>query len=318
MQNSESSRIGLARDLDLNQMKVLHTLIETQSVTRTGEILGLSQPAASRAISKLRDTLGDPLLVRISKGYTLTSRAESLRETVELALEAASRVFIADPLNPVESNRTFHVGATDYGTMSVLNPILPLLQRLAPAISLSIYTWTNETLFDIERGRLDFILHAGESLPADFYAKRLYREHYVLIVRKDHPLTQSDLRSHEDLQEACMHYRQLVTIYPTGRGFKEDNFLERFGLKALKAAVAVPYFCMIPPMLAESDLFSIVPARVFESFKAHFPIARVSIPGDQDEFNCNIIWHKRINNDPVFNWLKALIVGETRRRTSAQ
>lgn len=307
---SMDSRMGPGKDLDLNQMKVLWTLIETQSVTRTGEVLGLSQAAASRAVAKLRKTLGDPLLVRTTTGYVLTRRAESLRETVEFALAAASQVFKTDTVNPSESKRVFHVGATDYGTMAVLNPMISILQKEAPGITLFVYPWTVETLQDVERGRLDFILHAGESLPAEFYAKRLYREHYVLLVRKGHPMLQETLTTHKDLETACGAFQQLVTVYPTGRGFKEDNVLERFGLKCPKLALAIPYFAMIPPLLVNSDLFSIVPARIFETFKTYWPLASVPIPGEQDEFNYNLIWHRRAQTDPLFIWLKSLFVNE--------
>lgn len=299
---------GPDNEVDLNHLKVLWTLIETQSITRTGEILGLSQPAASRAVARLRETLGDPLLVRTSKGYVLTVAAEALRESVENALSAAKQVFIKAPLDPEQSHRVFHIGATDYGSMAVFQPLLGLLNKKAPHITLSIFPWSHETFYDIERGRLDFAVHAANDLPADFYAKKLFREVYVLVVRNGHPITSLPLATMEQLEEACRPFQQLIVVYPTGKGFKEDDVLQRLGVSSNAKGLTIPYFSAAPHLVASSDLFALLPARLAATYQSHVPISILPLPTDAEFFDYHLVWHKRIQTDPVFIWLKNLIV----------
>ena len=119
-------------NLDLNLIKALHALLETASVTQMGERLHLSQPAASRIMGKLRDALGDPLLVRTSKGYVLTPLAESLRDTVNDALRAAHGIFAQQSFEPRTSTRQFRVCSTDYGEAIVLQPLFAQMHAMWP------------------------------------------------------------------------------------------------------------------------------------------------------------------------------------------
>ena len=101
--------------LDFNLLKALQALLDTRSVTQTGERLGMSQPAASRVVARLRAELHDPLLVRTAKGYVLTPRAESLLRATQDALTLIQRVFEPVNFDPTASDRSFRLATTDYG-----------------------------------------------------------------------------------------------------------------------------------------------------------------------------------------------------------
>jgi DNA-binding transcriptional LysR family regulator len=104
---------------DLNLLKALNALIATESITQMGEHLGITQPAASRVMTRLRRAFADPLLVRTSKGYVLTPRAKALGQTTREALAIADQVFSATDFDPQISRRQFRVASTDYGSMVV-------------------------------------------------------------------------------------------------------------------------------------------------------------------------------------------------------
>ena len=108
-------------NLDLKTLRVLAMLLETASVTRTAETIGMSQPAASRAVARLRKAVGDPLLVRTRKGYVLTVRAEALRPVVDAALTGIARVFKGEAFEPTTTHQKFRLATTDYGAVAVVS-----------------------------------------------------------------------------------------------------------------------------------------------------------------------------------------------------
>ena len=139
----ETNAGSSTESLDLNLLRTLHALIQTRSVTRAGERLELSQPAASRAVAKLRKLLADPLLVRTSKGYVLTPRAEALASAVASALHAAQQVFTTSTFDPGSATRHFNLATTDYGAIAVVAPVAPHLSKQAPGCMLCLTPWSD-------------------------------------------------------------------------------------------------------------------------------------------------------------------------------
>jgi DNA-binding transcriptional LysR family regulator len=117
--------------LDLNLLVALNALLQEESVSRGGQKIGLSQPAMSHALGKLRDLLGDPLLVRTGGRMQLTLRAQTLRHPVREALERVHEVFVSDSFVPASSTRTFRIFMSDYASTLLLSSLSKEVQRSA-------------------------------------------------------------------------------------------------------------------------------------------------------------------------------------------
>jgi DNA-binding transcriptional LysR family regulator len=295
-------------NLDLNLIKALHALLETASVTQMGERLHLSQPAASRIMGKLRDALGDPLLVRTSKGYVLTPLAESLRDTVNGALRAAHGIFAQQNFEPHTSTRQFRVCSTDYGEAIVLQPLFAQMHAMAPRIACHVASWKNDSLQLLERGDLDLALYADDDVPADFHRRDLFIDQYALIVRRAHPLAGRVFHTLADFVHEVQTYPQITASFPQGRGFALDDVLQRLGATQVQMAFTTPYFSNAPALVAGSDYVMLLPKRMAQVFARQWPICLIDIPSPQEQFQYCMIWHERAHRDQGLKWLREQIV----------
>ncbi|MBJ2097850.1 MULTISPECIES: LysR family transcriptional regulator [Enterobacterales] len=297
---------GAGELTDLNLMRFLDALIRTQSVTRSGEHLGLSQPAASRTMSKLRATLNDPLLVRTSQGYVLTPLAQSLAIAVSKALAAASDVFSSAKFDPATSTRTYRMATTDYGAHVVFPEIAPALESISPNIHLLISAWKSDTLNDLETGAIDLALYADDQIPGDFHFIDIFRETYVLIVKSGHPITNQSFDSLSYFLSVVSKYKHVVARYPNSHIDSGDDVLARLGAKMSNPRISLPYFGVAPMIVAESNLIMAVPSRLAKHYAnaSYGQVETIPIPTNTEDFAYRLIWHERAHRDPGVQWLK--------------
>lgn len=289
---------------DLNLMRMLGALLQTRSVTRGGELLGLSQPAASRTMSKLREEFRDPLLVRTSKGYVLTPLAESLGPAVTRALAAANELFTSRAFDPLASKRAFRVCTTDYGALAVLVPASARLLAEAPGISLIVSSWTDDTLEALERGGLDVALYADDLIPPDFHYRNLFRETYVVIARRNHPLTKARGKRLPEFMKQLAQHQQVTARFPSGHVYATDDVLARLGAPAYRVGVSIPYINTAPLIVAASDMVMVLPRRAAERYAGMLPLEVIPVPTRQEDFTYRLIWHERVHRDPGMTWLR--------------
>lgn len=295
--------MGALDHLDVKTLRMLAALLDTASVTRSGEALGLSQPAASRAVERLRRALGDPLLVRTSKGYVLTARAEALRPAVDESLAALARVFEKGEFNPAVSRRVFRIASTDYGSVTVLSRWAARVAQAAPGVCLDVRPFGPGTLSDLETGVLDCALYADADLPPDFHYRELFRDDYACLARRGHPaLTSSEGRSILTAIAACP---QAVMMYPDGGQMRPDDVLQALGVAPGPTALRTPYFMSTPWLIAETDLVMCAPRRVAERLATLTDLQFIPLPGSP-EFGYRLIWHERSHLDSGFRWLREL------------
>lgn len=292
---------------DLNLMRMLAALIQTQSVTRSGELLGLSQPAASRTMAKLRKALNDPLLVRTSRGYVLTPLAQTLAPLVTKALAAAEGVFAATHFDPATSARTFQLATTDYGAQAVLTPLASTLVQQAPYTHVVASAWKTDTLADLENGQVDLALYADAQLPEDFHASELFKESYVLVVRAGHRLLEFANAPLPELLAAAATCGYIVARYPNNHLDVGDNVLKRLGAPMGQPTLSLPYFSTAPMIVAESDLIIALPSRLAQRYRQQLPIELIPLPTASETFGYLLIWHERAHRDPSLQWLRRTI-----------
>lgn len=289
---------------DLNLVRVLGALLDEQHLTRAGQRLGLTQPATSHALARLRRLFGDPLFVRTSRGLTPTARAQELAEPVREAMRALERCFRAEePFVAATAARRFSVATSDYGSFVLAPKLLERLGREAPNVDLWLRTLDASFEEQLARGEVVVVVAPArkDELPVGVRSRLLYRERFVSLVRRGHP------RAKKGLDLAAWTSLRHVFIAPRGTpGGVVDETLAQLGRRR-RVALAVPHFLLAPHVVAGSDLVVTVGARVAEAFAAILPLRVVEPPVRLPTFEVRMYWHERHHRDPAQRWFRDVV-----------
>ncbi|WP_366943428.1 LysR family transcriptional regulator [Nevskia sp.] len=292
------------REIDLNLLVVFRQLMLERRVSRAAETLGLSQPAVSNALSRLRKLFGDELFRRTSRGMEPTPFAESLAEPVATALGLLHRaVNQRSGFAPATAERGFTIGMTDIGEIWFLPTLMDALAREAPQITISTVRNTAVNLRDaMEAGQVDLALGLLPQLKAGFFQRPLFSQRYVCLMRRDHPLSRAPLTL--DAYSAAEH----VVVMSAGTGHvRVDALLDRQGI-ARRIRLRVPHFVAVGHILAASDMIATVPARFAEKIVEPFGLRVVDHPAKLPEIAIKLFWHTRQHQDPANLWLRELML----------
>jgi DNA-binding transcriptional LysR family regulator len=292
------------RRFDLNLLVIFNQVLLDRSVSVAGEKLGISQPAVSNALKRLREELKDDLFLRTSRGMEPTPYAMHLAEPVVYALNAIQgALFKRDEFDPASSKRTFHLAVTDIGEMYFMPPLMDALASLAPHIQINTQRVSaGNPKEDMESGTVDLALGLQPKLQAGFFQRRLFRQRYVVMFRRNHPVAKSpmSLRQVTELE----HVR--VVASNTGHG-EVDGLLDAAGIQR-RMRLAVPHFIAVGHILQSTDLIATVPERFAERCVQPFGLTISRHPAKLPEIAINLFWHARFNRDPANMWLRQLIV----------
>jgi DNA-binding transcriptional LysR family regulator len=302
---------------DLNLLVALDALLAERSVTRAAMRMGVTQSAASHALSRLRKLTGDELLVRARDGMVPTLRAEAMRAPLRRALEDLTGT-LSSPgaFDPKTARLRAFVGGSDYAELVLLPGIMARLVREAPGVELRVLMPGQDPPSELASGKLDFVLMP--STPgADAQGirrRQLLRDRFVCIARRAHPLAKTKTLSMSSFTAAA---HALIAPWGMDGGYVDDA-LARLGLKR-KVAVAVPHFLAAPHIVASSDLLLTVAERVAEVVAR--PLGLVVLAPPQElgltGFTMSILWHERTHEDPARRWLRDVIVAEASERSRA-
>lgn len=284
--------------LDLRSLRLLAKLLDCGSVTLAGEAFGLSQPAASRAVARLRRALGDPLLARASHGYVLTPRAQEIRRLLARTQAELDQLFLAPTFDPAASTRKFRLASTDYGVLIAAPPALRRLSQAAPQISLIITPWTDDTLARLESGELDAALYVDTPLPPDFHMRPLFEDGYAILF-------DPAVNARRDVEAEPSAFRRVVLLYPDGSRLVADDPLGDLGHAEEAVALAVPYFATMTAAIKGTPLIAAAPRRIAERLKADSGLAYVIEPTIRHRFQYRLIWHRRTHLDAAMIWFRA-------------
>ena len=293
----------LAR-LDLNLLLVFHHLLREKRVSSVAAVLGMSQPAVSSALGRLRASLGDELFLRTQRGMEPTPYALQLSEPVAIALDGLQQALnVRASFDPANSERGFTLAMTDVGEMYFLPVLMQAMAREAPAVTLQVVSVTQPSLKDdMASGRIDLALGLLPQLQAGFYQQVLFRQPYVCLMRKDHPLASKKRLSLSALT-AVEHVRVLAA--GTGHG-RVDAELERLGLRR-SFRLTVPHYVALGDVLGHSDLLATVPERFAERVLAPFDLCTRTLPLEVEGSAIHQFWHGRLHRDPGHQWLRQLV-----------
>lgn len=297
--------------LSMRDLRLLAALIETRSVTRTAERLGLSQPAASRALDKVRRLLGDPIVVRSGAGATLTPRGQAAADRLSTTFAAIGNLFEPDHFDPATARAVVHIAATDYGATVVLGPLAAHLSTVAPGLILEARTFDSATFDSLASGLVDFALYADGDTPPEVATVDLFRETYACLVRPNHPVL-SDGYTSEDLFSRLAAAPRAIMLFPDGRRQLPDDVLtDIFGCPAQPAQFRTPYFFSAPAAIAASDLVMCLPTRAASILARIHNLRVVPMPA-QTGFTYRLVWHDRAEHSHQHRWLRETITAVSR------
>jgi DNA-binding transcriptional LysR family regulator len=287
--------------LDLNLLAALEALLAERNVTRAAVRLNLSQPALSAQLARLRDVLGDPLLLPAQRGMTPTARALELQEPLRRALDTLRQVVAGSSFDPATATLTVSVASSDYVQMTVMLDAALRLRRQAPGVRLALRTLDGKALGgQMERGEVDLALSTAETAPPELRSRKLFDEHYKAIVRRNHP------RIRRRLTLDAFAIEEHVVVSPRGGGFATpaDVALAAHGVER-RVVMSAASFLFVPEIVERSDLVALVPSRLVRDRADRLAVfdPPVPLPG----FAISALWHDRTHGHPGHAWLRARI-----------
>lgn len=289
------------RTVDLNLLVALDVLLAERHVTRAAARLGITQSAASHALARLRDLLGDPLLVRGPGGPLIPSaRALQLAPQLRKVLEDLAGVLRAETFDPATARRTFRIGGSDYVELVLLPRLMARLARVAPNVDLWVHAFDDMGDVELASGKLDCVLAPPRPAerPSGMFEKVILRESFTCVLRAGHPLARSRLT----LARYCELAHLMVAPRGTPGSFVDDA-LAAAG-RTRRVALAVPHFLVVPYVIAATDLVATLASRIAQLFSATLDLVMMPPPVAIAGFSIALTWHERNHHDPAQRWFR--------------
>ncbi|QXZ09427.1 LysR family transcriptional regulator [Comamonas sp. Y33R10-2] len=288
--------------LDLNLLRVFDAVFRHGSVSRAAQEVGLSQPAASQAVTRLRQLLGDPLFERMHGGVRPTPRAERLARAVRTAL-ATLEVALAEAhtFDPLQASQCFRIHLSDIGEARFLPPLMQALREQAPNVKLETLPMPMGEIADaLDRGSLDIAIGF---LPGVTGTKQqvLLSDHYAVLLRQAHPL----LKGLKNKRLGPEHLQRLD--YVAVRSHSETLRILRTLELQSQIRLSAAHFMAVPSIVRQSDLAVIMPAEIADTFEqmGGYAVLQADLP--ESAFDVSLHWSWRFEREPANQWLRALV-----------
>jgi DNA-binding transcriptional LysR family regulator len=288
--------------VDLNLIGPLVALLEERHVSRAADRVGLSQPAMSRALQRLRRVLDDPLLIREPDGYRLSERARQLHDQLATVIPQLEALLAPDRFDPRKSDRPIELAGTDYAATAFGPAICRRLLVEAPLAPVRFHGWRYDRVAEqIRRGTVDLGLfgsHTGDELSA----QELLVEPFVCVVDACHPMAGAIALTIDDY----LNCRHLVIDVVDGQQPDIDGKLAALG-RVRNAAVTVPYHAVVPRLLGGTDLVATQPGRLVATWPDTLNFRILAAPPEIELMTYRMIWHPAFDNDRRHQWLRGVV-----------
>ena len=299
--------------LDLNLLRVFDALIKDGNLTRAGYRLGLSQPAMSHALSRLRKRTGDTLFIRVPTGMEPTSYALRVAPSVHEGLRLLEAAMEGEAtFDPKTCTRTFQILMSDIGELAYLPMLVRRLEGLAPSVDIRVLQLPRESYAEsIISGDADLAIGFLPALRAGFYQQRLFTDSYVCVIRKDHPRVRNTITLKQFVEESHVLIepggsRFISVAQPSSTASLIEHFLAERGL-ARRFALRVPHFVVVPDIVQSTDLIATLPSYAVRHASAHTGLKLLPLPLEVPSFEIRQFWHQRNHDDPANRWLRGVI-----------
>ena len=294
-------RITHLRQADLNLLIVFAALAEERNVTRAASRLLLSQPAVSRALQRLREMFHDDLLVRAPSGYEPTPKGKRLLLELSTILPRLDRLLSGEDFDPRQEETTFRIALTDHASHLLCPLICRMVLPKADKVSIEFVSFSDQTFDEIEKGRLDLMLKAGDTyFPPRFVRETIFDDSFSCVAAK------------ESKYPRALTLKQYLAAEHVGVGIwgelqtLPDKRLAGIGAKR-RCPIWVPYFTAAVRCVPGTQLLATVPTRIAR-FESNNPSLRILKPPEVlGGFNYLMAWHPRMNTDAAHIWLRHAI-----------
>lgn len=292
------------QDIDLNLLRVFDAVLRERSVTGAAGRLGLTQPAVSNALARLRALFGDPLFVRSAAGMDATPFARGVAEPVRQALALLETALAHGPgFDPASATRAFRFYMSDLGQVEFLPPLVERVQRQAPGVRLEAVAYGLDDIPDaLGSGALDLAVGFLPALGPPVMRRALFRDPYRCLMRAGHPAGERLTR------KRFLEASHVLVTYRGGGHRVIEEALERAGLSR-RIALRVPHFTVVPMVLERTDLILTLPARVARVYERQGGFRTLPPPVPMPPAEVAVHWHERFEPDPGNRWLREQIIG---------
>ncbi|MFC4932841.1 LysR family transcriptional regulator [Massilia sp. GCM10023247] len=289
--------------IDLNLLAVFQEVYRERQISSAARRLDLTQSAVSNALARLRRLFGDELFVRTGQGMQPTPFAEGLAGPVGAALaQVALALNQRSVFDPAASTRRFTIAMTDVGELHFMPALIERCRVAAPGLQLSSVRAGSIALKEeMESGRVDLAIGPFEDISEALYQRLLFRQPYVSMMRRGHPLTSGKV----DLARFAAAEHLLVDSQDSPYD-RINQLLEKAGVGA-STRFRVPHFTAVPYIVSSSDLVVTVPQKLAERAGPPFGLAWITPPLALPPLQTNMFWHRRYNQDPGNAWLRNLV-----------
>jgi DNA-binding transcriptional LysR family regulator len=286
---------------DLNLLIVFDAVMQERSVTRAGGRIGLSQPAVSHALSRLRHMLKDELFVRTPEGMAPTPRAEQLAEPLRRALNDMQLALEPETFVPREATRQFVIAVNNYAAVILASPLMMAVTAAAPGIRLDLRpTGLRELAALLDRGELDLAIGTFGEPGERFASAALLEDSYVVTMRHDHPAARRALTPQA---LAGLSYLE-ISSSGEDTGFIDD-WLGTRGL--VRSITHLAPRLSAAAILSNTDLVAVLSRRLAEHWVQLYSLSTRKLPFVSPIIRTEMLWHRRFDNQPAHFWLRQLI-----------
>jgi DNA-binding transcriptional LysR family regulator len=290
--------------LDLNLLRVFHAILEERNLTLAANRLGLSQPAVSYALGRLRAHLDDPLFVRTGNEMQPTSAALSLSEPLRQAMAATDRALqMMAPFDPETSTRVFGIAMSDLGALAFAPPLCAALARCAPHVQLDIRSVAVGQIEEsLRAGKLDLAIGNLPALLGRTHHHELFHEDYLCMTRRRGDLPEARLTLDQYLSMLHIFVGSLESAHhQIEERFREQNIHRQIALR-------VPHFTVVPHILAQTDWMVTLPRRTVPLLNPNGQFAVYDLPAIIPDVAVTVHWHPDSDERAANRWLRDLVI----------
>jgi DNA-binding transcriptional LysR family regulator len=290
--------------IDLNLLVVFDAIMQERSVTRAGRGVGLSQPAMSHALTRLRHMLKDELFVRSPKGMVPTPRAQQLALPIRQALDGLQHSLEPVQFDPSKAARTFHVAVDNYAAIVLVAPVAARIAKAAPDVTLEIRASGTLDVPDLlDRGQLELAISSSTEHQERFLRRLLLQDRFVAVLRKNHEAAATRELTVETFA-ALPHLEISSVLHATDF---IDGALARRKLTR-RIALRAPFLSAVR-ILALSDMVAVLPERIAEELIRYRPLVIRPLPHSSPRVEIGMVWPRWLDNQPAHAWLRDSIAG---------
>jgi DNA-binding transcriptional LysR family regulator len=301
--------------IDLNLLVILQVLLEENSVTRSASRLNVSPSALSKSLTRLRNSLEDPLFTRTAHGLKPTAHALQLKEKLPQLLQSLHQLTLAPSFDPINSDRHFSISMVESAYATLLPYYIGPLLKQAPNVRLNAFGWMKNSMQDLQKGTVDFgitgrDLTEGNSLQLDnlpdgIKCTTLFKDQQICLVHEHHPILKRVEQGNWNLESYLE--QQHVQVRCEGNEWWALDFYLAAQNKQRNIMSTLPDFYGAASVCAYSDLIFTLPSSFVPHAQKLYPLKQIPLPFDFFPMAYVLLWHERNSDEPGHKWIREMI-----------